>query len=148
MNKHFIRYVGIGVLVIVAFVLFMSRTNTTYPYRAEIRSLQSENALSIELFVKAYRQYDTEGSYDLGTMEKQMAQLDWYIDRYESLEQLPDAALEDHGLLLAAIEEQHYYFQVIYETAIEGQPIPGEYALGLKKTIEALTLYENRMTRF
>lgn len=148
MNKNFLKYVGVGVLLIIAFVLFMNQSRSSYPYRAEIRSLQSENAMTVELFVKAYRQYEVDGSYDLEAMEKQRSQLAWYIDRYKSLEQLPEDAMEDYGRLLGALDEQAYYFELIHETAMTGQGIPGEYALGLKKAIETLALYEGRMGRY
>ena len=148
MNNKMIRYVGIGVLLIIAFVLFMSRSKSDYPYRAEIRSLQSENALTVSLFVEAYRGYEDEASYDLDTMEKQRQMLDWYIERYESLENLPEDANEDFIVLMETLEEQRYYFEVIHRTALADQPIPGEYALGLKKTIEKLALYEGRMARY
>jgi len=148
MNRNFLKYVGIGVLVIFAFVLFTNRTNTSYPYRAELRSLKSEHAMTVELFVAAYRQFDTEGSYDLAMMENQLGQLEGHIERYNGLDELPLESKEDYAALLEGIQEEQAYFQLIYETALRAEPIPGEYTLGLKKTVEALSLYQGRMGRY
>lgn len=148
MNKTLLRYVGIGAFMLLAFVLFMNKDSDTYPYRTEIRSLTQETQLSTEIFVGLYRAFETEGSYDLPGMLDQIERFDGYVDRYATLEGLPDEAMEDYDWIMTTLAQQQAAYDNIYQTAKAGEPIPGEYALALKEAVERRILYQGRLGRY
>ncbi len=148
MNKRILRYVGIAAFIALALVLFTNRGGSGHPYRAEVRSLQEETKLSTELFVKGYRTYELEGAYDLAVLKSQIDLFESLVQRYKSLEGLPEKSQEDYAALLDSLEEQQFYFGVIYQVAEKNEPVPGEYALGLKEAVQRRVLYEGLMNRY
>lgn len=148
MKSKLLRTVGIAAMVALAFVLFSNRNSSEYPYRTEMRTLPSETELATQYFASAYRVYASDGAYVLEDIEHQMEIFDGLIHRYETLEKVPDHAREDYQGMMDALHEQQQIFSDIYEVAKKGQPIPGELALGLKKSAERRVLYEGRMSRY
>jgi len=148
MNKKLLRTIGIAAMVALAFVLFSNRNSSEYPYRTEMRTLPSETALVTQYFASAYRVFVSDGAYVLEDIEHQMEIFDGLIQRYETLEKIPEHARDDYEEMMAAIYEQQQIFSDIYEVAKKGAPIPGELALGLKKVVERRVMYEGRMARY
>ena len=148
MNKKLLRYGLIAVFVAIAFVLFSNRDSSEYPFRSEMRTLPKESALVTEYFTSAYRVFETEKAYVLEDLEFQITIYDGLVERYETLEKVPDHALEDYQAMLEAVNEQKEVFEAIYEVAKKGQAIPAELALELKKVVERRVLYEGRMGRY
>lgn len=148
MNKKLLRYGVIALFVALAFVLFSHRDNSDYPFRAEMRTLPSETALVTDYFTTAYRAFESESAYILVDFERQIDIFEGLIERYETLEKVPDHAQEDYQAMLTAVNEQKQIFNDIYKVAKKGEPIPGELALALKKAVERRVLYEGRMTRY
>jgi len=148
MDKRVYRYLGITALVVLAFFLFTNITTEDYPYRAEMKTLPKEAAYCTSLFAEVYRDFESKGVYDIEALEKQIAIFDSLVDRYRTLEKLPEEALEDHEKLMTTLVIQQLTMRDIYLTALTGVQIPGEQALALREVVEARVLYEGRVGRY